>query len=454
MSMKRIRPRERAAIIQALRAGVVPSIGLQHIQVGRSAEIGAMLRDLEYLADEGSAIRFIIGEYGSGKTFFLNLVRLVALEKKMVVVQADLTPDKRLQATGGPARALYAELMRNMATRTKPDGGALPSVVERFVSQARQAATDAGRVVEQVIHERLAELEELVSGYDFARVIAQYWRAHEQDDAALKAAAIRWLRGEYPHRTSAKKDLDVSTIIDDANYYDYLKLFARFVSLAGYDGLVVCLDEMVNLYKLNHKVSRSRNYEQILRIVNDSLQGQSSGLGFLFGGTPEFLMDTYRGLYSYEALQTRLAENTFLQRGMVDLSGPVVRLQNLSPEDLYVLLQNIRHVFATGDEEAHLIPDEAIRAFMTHCSQRVGDAYFRTPRSSVRAFTDLLALLEQNPHVSWEELLPGVALKEDVNPDLLPLSDDAEEEGEADYAPSEQRIGPGEDDDDLASFTL
>lgn len=440
-----IRRRDRQAVLQALRAGVVPRSGLQHIQVGRSAELDALLRDVEHARDGGSSARFVIGEYGSGKTFFLNLVRLVALEKGLVTVHADLTPDKRLQASGGHARALYAELMRNLSTRTKPDGGALPALVERFISQA--AADAAGGDTEALIRERLRSLEELVSGYDFARVVAQYWRATEAGDAETRAAALRWLRGEYPNRTAAKRDLDVSTVIDDATWYDYLKLMGRFVRLAGYGGLVVVVDEMVNLYKLNHQTARSRNYEQVLRIVNDSLQGLSEGVLFLFGGTPELLMDPYRGLYSYEALQSRLVENRFATDGLVDLTGPVLRLQSLSPEDLYVLLGNVRRVFAEGDEGQLLVPDAALEAFMRHCAGRIGDAYFRTPRNTVRAFADLLAVLEQNPGASWEALLGAVELAEERNPDLEPIPDVPEDAA----VPAAE---DGEGDDDLASFQL
>ena len=457
MSNKRIRSKERSTIIKALRAGVVPGIGLQHIQVGRSREIEAMLRDLEYVKDGGSTVRFIIGEYGSGKTFFLNLLRLIALEKRMVVVTADLTPDKRLQSTGGHARALYSALVNNLSTRTKPEGGALASIVEKFISQARQDASNNGKRVEHLILDRLSMLEDYVSGFDFAKVLVQYWQAYETDNAVLKTASLRWLRGEYPNRTSAKRDLEVDSVIEDANYYDYLKLMAQFVRLAGYDGLIVCMDEMVNLYKMNHKVSRSRNYEQILSIVNDNLQGRASGVGFLFGGTPEFLMDTYRGLYSYEALQTRLAANSFVQQGMVDMSGPVIRLQNLSPEDLFILLANIRHVFASGKREAYLVPDAAIKAFMIHCSKHIGDAYFRTPRNSVRAFTDFLSVLEQNSQVSWQQLLSHVTITDDVNPDLAPLEDEDEPESAQDttpVVPADSMRGFSDSDDDLASFKL
>jgi hypothetical protein len=418
-----IRPRDRDAILQSLRAGVVPRTGQQHIQVGRAEEVKAMLADIDRIADGGAGIRFVIGEYGSGKTFFLYLVRSIAFEKRLVTAHADLNPDRRLHASGGQARSLYQELMRNVSTRAKPDGGALPSVVERFVSGALQAAKERSVGVDVVIHERLAELSEMVGGYDFAEVIAAYWKGHDTGNEALKSSAVRWLRGEFVTRTDARAALGVRSIVDDGNVYDHLKLFARFVRLAGFGGLLVCLDELVNVYKLPSSRARSANYEQILRILNDSLQGIACGLGFALGGTPEFLHDTRRGLYSYTALQSRLAENTFATTGLVDYSGPILRLANLSPEDLYVLLGKIRHVQAGGDPVKYLLPDEALQAFMQHCQKRIGEAYFRTPRTTISAFVNLLAVLEQNPRVAWQELLGGVEVKDESNPDLAPLEE-------------------------------
>lgn len=422
----KIKPKDRDAILQALRAGVVPRLGLQHIQVGRAREVEEMIRDVERIGQGGAVIRFVIGEYGAGKTFFLNLTRLIGLEKKLVVVNADLAPDRRLHASGGQARSLYAEMLRNMATRTRPEGGALASVVERFVSDAHKAAKTSGGDVEAEVHRRLAPLEELVSGYDFATVVTAYWRASEGGDDAGKAAALRWLRAEYSTRTEARQALGVRDIIDDASFYDYLKLLAKFVVIAGYDGLLVVLDEMVNLYKLTSAQARSANYEQVLRILNDALQGSAAHIGFLLGGTPEFLMDPRRGLYSYPALQSRLAENSFVRNGLIDLSGPVIRLQSLTPEDLFVLLRNLRHIHAGGDPARHAVPDEALPAFMDHCNKRIGEAYFRTPRNTVTAFINLLAVLDQNPGAHWHELLGGLTVSLD-QPDGPAPDDDGDD---------------------------
>jgi hypothetical protein len=428
-----IRSRDRDAVIQSLRAGVVPRAGQHLIQVGRAREVQTLVSDIDRLADGGSSFRLVVGEYGAGKTFFLNLVRAIAMERKLVVASADLNPDRRLHASGGQARSLYAELMRNLATRTKPDGGALPGVVEKFISTAVAESKSQGVSTEQVIRAKLEQLSELVNGYDFADVIAAYWKGFEQGNEQLKSDAIRWLRGEFATRTDARAALGVRTIVDDASVYDQLKLMGRFVRLAGYSGLLVCLDELVNLYKLANAQARNANYEQLLRMLNDSLQGTAVGLGFVLGGTPDFLMDTRRGVYSYEALQSRLAQNTFATNGLVDFSGPVVRLSSLTAEDFYVLLTKIRHVYAAGDAGKYLLPDDAIHQFMTHCANRIGDSFFRTPRTTITAFINLLAVLEQNPGVDWQSLIGSVEVAQDHG-------------GDGDLAVQE--------DDELASFKL
>jgi len=409
-----IKPRERDAIRQALGAGVVPKLGLRHLQVGRAREIEELIKDINRIADGGASVRFIIGEKGSGKTFLLNLLRLVALERKLVVVSADLKQDRRLHATDGKARSLFNELAISLATRAKPEGGALVSIVERFIDDVSRGTGGETKALEEAIQKRVMPLQDLVSGFDFATALVRYSRAYGQGDETGKSAALRWLRAEYSSRTDARAaGLGVRDIIDDARIYDYLKLLAAFVKLAGYSGLLVVLDEMVSLYNLTNAQSRTANYEQILRIVNDVLQGSAASIGFLMGGTPEFLLDTRRGLYSDRALQSRLAENRFAREGLVDLSGPVVKLDNLSPEELFVLLKNIRRVFATGDSGKLPVPDEALMRFMEYCYKRIGEAYFRTPRDTVTSFVHLLAVLEQNPSARWQDLLERV----DIVPD-------------------------------------
>lgn len=419
MTEKKIRAKERDAIIQSLKAGVTPKIGIQYIQVGRVNELKAMIQDIQRIEDGGAAFRLIIGDYGSGKTFFMSVVRAIALERKFVTLHADLSPDRRLHATGGQAKNLYSELMKNMSTRNKPDGNALTSVVEKFITQVQKEAESNDYSVEKVIHKRLTAISEMVGGYDFAKVIEIYWKASEEDNEHLKACAIKWLRAEYSTKTDARNDLGVRTIISDAFFYDALKIMSLFVRQAGYSGLLVNLDEMVNLYKLSNTQARKSNYEQILRILNDCLQGNAEYIGFLLGGTPEFLLDPYKGLYSYEALQTRLAENNFAKKAdVIDYSSPALHLACLSPEELYILLKNLRHIYASGDSTKYLVPDDSLTAFLIHCNQTIGEAYFKTPRNTIKAFLDMLTVIEQHPEISWQQLLESLKIEEEKNSDM------------------------------------
>ena len=432
-----IKPRERTAILQSLASGVVPKVGLHHVQVGRKRELEALLSDLSRIEEGGAAIRFIIGRFGSGKSFFLNLVRTVALERKFVVLQADITLDRRLHGTGA-AVALYTEMINNMATRAKPEGGAAPGIVERFVSEIYNevSANPASGPAEQIIAKRLQPLLEMTHGTNFVRVMAKYVEGFATHNDNLTNAATRWLRGEYKTRTEARQDLNVRDIIEDNHLYDVLKLWGAFLRIAGYKGIFVNVDEMVVLSeRLNNGPARVKNYEIILQILNDCLQGRVEGIGFCFAGTEEFLSDRRRGLYSYEALSTRLADNPFA-KDAVDMNQPVVRLQSLTKEELYVLLERIATVQSGGEEGKLLIKHDDIVKFLAFCEQRLGAEHFLTPRDTVKQFVGLLNVLEQNPAKTLDMLLQSESMKPVV------------------VSPDTAATGADDGDDALAKFTL
>lgn len=439
---KIIKPKEREIIIQSLRSGVVPRIGLQHIQVGRSEELKSFIRDIETVSEGGASFRVIIGRYGSGKTFFLSLTRNVALEKGLVTINADLSPIKRLYGKDGSVRALISELINSMSTRTKPDGNALTVILDRFVSATKEKAILGGKNITTAIRNVLQELYDIPTGYAFANVICKYWEAYENGDDALKDHVIKWLKAEYTNKTDAFNDLGTREIISDSHFFDTIRLYSVLVKIAGYKGLLVCLDEMVNIYKLVGN-SRRVNYEAILSILNNTLQGNVSNIGFILGGTPEFLTDERRGLYSYEALRSRLAENSFSKKmGIVDYNSTVLHLANLTKEELYVLLKNLRNVFANGKEENYLIPDEALIAYMNYCSNKIGDCYFRTPRNTIKGFLDLLSILEQYPSLNWNNVIEEIEIKQDIEPT------------EIENMLSSQSIIGQNDEDEFATFKL
>ena len=412
-----IKPKERETIIQSLKSGVVPRAGLQHIQVGRSEELKSFINDINTIAEGGTSFRFVIGEYGSGKTFFMSLIRSIALEKGLVTMHADLSPTKRLHGSDGQPRMLLSEMVGNMATRTKPDGNALQNILERFISGAKEEAAASGRDAYELISEKLNELNDYTGGYNFISVVKKYLEGYDTGNEQLMNDSLKWLRAGYTTKTDSLRDLGIREFISDASFYNTLKLYSVLVRKAGYKGLMICMDEMVNLYKIPNSVSRKANYEEILSMLNNTLQGTFSNIGFVMGGTPEFLTDNVRGLYSYEALKSRLCENSFSkQLGVTDYNSVVLRLSNLTKEELYLLLVNLRHVFAGGNEQKYLLPDEALLAFLHHCANKIGESYFRTPRTTIKSFLDLLSILEQYPDYKWTDIIESVDIQRDVEP--------------------------------------
>jgi hypothetical protein len=414
MANLKINRRESTALINSLAAGVVPRIGLEHIAVGREREIKAFLQDLENIAEGGSTFRFIIGRYGSGKSFMLQLIRNHAMEQGFVVADADLSPERRLAGTNRQGVATYRELMRNIATKTNPDGGALKLILERWISGIlTQVAKDTGMrshddgfddQVESRILEVVKDIEGLVHGFDFATVITAYWRGYRSDNDQKKDAALRWLRGEFANKTQAKSALGVRVIIDDDSWYDYIKLFAKFVFDIGYKGLIVLLDEAVHLYQITNAVSRQNNYDKLLALFNDSMQGRAEHLGILMGGTPQFLEDSRRGLYSYEALRTRLAPSRSVANGLQDTSAPVIRVETLTPENILELLQRLADVHAAHYKYKKALTAAQLQEFMGEVVNRLGAKELLTPREVVRDFISILNILQQNPQISFKEL--------------------------------------------------
>lgn len=400
-------------LLNALKSGVVPRVGLEYIAVGRRAEIEAILRDIELVGEGGATFRFIVGRYGSGKSFLLQTIRNYACARGFAVADADLSPERRFAGTKGQGLATYKELISNLSVKSKPDGGALPLILERWISGIQteiKAETGAegekfDELVERRIYSVAGNLEGMVNGFEFARAVSLYWKAYKDGDSALKSMVLKWFRGEYQTRTEAKKDLGINFIVTDESWYDFLKLFAEFLTGAGYRGLFVLIDELVNIYKIPNSVTRANNYEKLLTMFNDALQGRAKHIGFLMGGTPQCLEDRYRGIYSYEALRSRLTEGHFSSEGLRDLSGPIIRLKMLSQEEMYILVEKLRDIHAgLYHYQPRLGKDELIY-FLTVEYNRVGADSHITPREIIRDFIELLDILEQNPEVSLQEVL-------------------------------------------------
>lgn len=429
-----IMKREARTILNSLSAGVVPRTGLRHISVGRLPEVAALKSDLDHNHEGGATVRFIIGRYGSGKSFLLQLMRTYALESKFVVADVDFSPERRLFGSGDQAIATYRELMKSLSTQTRPDGNALPAIIEKWISGIQTNVITENNLehgspqfVDEVktrIVTTLNEMQELVHGFDFGNVLAAYYQGFSDNNEEMKANAIRWLRGEFSTKTEAFAALKVRSIIGSDNFYDYLKVFAVFFEKIGYTGLVVCLDEAAYLYKITNSVSRNNNYEAILSIVNDCLQGKAAHISFLIGGTPEFLEDQRRGLFSYEALRSRLAANRFLGEGLQDFTGPVIKLSSLTAEETFVLLQKIRDIHRDQAARSVEMTDQDVHTYMEETLRRMGAKEFTTPRELVREFVNLLNLLVQYPEKTWQEIVMGLPAPNEEQPHDIPPSTD------------------------------
>ncbi len=410
-----INRRESAALINSLTAGVVPRIGLRHIAVGRQGEVNAFLQDLSTIEDGGAAFRFVCGQYGSGKSFLLQTIRNNAMERYFVVMDADLSPERRLTGTNGQGLSTYRELIQHLSTRTRPEGSALESILQKWIvsmqtTTAKEENLKANdpRLIEAVsekIAEILSELSEMAYGFAFANVIDSYWKGMKNGDDALKISALRWLRGEFANKTEARRELTVDSIIDDQNWYEFLKLFALFVKKAGYKGLLVFIDEGVNLYKINHKQARDSNYEKVLTIFNDTMQGKAEYIGVFMSGTPQFIYDERRGLFSYEALRSRLADSRFAVQGFVDFTSPVIKLSQLSSEEIYLLLERLCELHGVHYSYENNLGEKELMAFLNTVLGRLGADQLLTPRELTRDFLGLLNILHQNPDTTFDALV-------------------------------------------------
>lgn len=402
-------------IINALKGGVVPRIGLPYITVGRETEINALLHDVDIIAEGGATFRFISGKYGSGKSFLLQTIRSYVMDKNFVVVDADLSPERRLQGTRGQGLATYKELIQNMSTKTKPEGGALTLILDRWISSVQSevlvesglSAEDSGlsALVQKRIFEVINSLSDMVHGFDFAKLLTIYYRSYVEGDDENKAKVVKWFRGEYVNKTEAKQELGVNIIITDDDWYEYIKIFAMFLRKAGYNGMLILIDELVNIYKIPHSITRQYNYEKILTMYNDTLQGKAQYLGIIMCGTPQCIEDTRRGVYSYEALKSRLEEGRFGREDLKDVLAPVIKLVPLTYEEMLVLIEKLADIHAGLFDYEQKLTQEDLVNFIKIEFSRIGADTKITPREVIRDFIELLNIVHQNPEVDINTLL-------------------------------------------------
>lgn len=403
---KKVPRRIAQTVLNSLKGGVVPRIGLPYVTVGRKSEIEALLRDVEIISEGGSSFRFIVGRYGSGKSFLIQTIRNYVMERGFVVCDADLSPERRLHGNRGQGLATYRELMQNLSTKTKPEGGALGLVLDRLIMNAEaETGLDPGSPeIRGAVREKIRAITDsfgdMLHGFEVGRLIAAYYDAHADGDTEKKNRILRWLRGEYAAKREAREELGVNAVITDDDWYDYLRLFAVFFRHAGYTGMMIFIDELVNIYKIPNTVARQYNYEKMLTMYNDAMQGRARYLGVIMGATPQAVEDKRRGVYSYEALRSRLAEGRFSRPGARDLLGPVIRLEPLSAEEMLVLCEKLSEMHADLYGGAPRITTQELADFIRLEYSRIGADSNITPREVIRDFIELADLAFQHPEMT------------------------------------------------------
>lgn len=436
---QRIPKRVLSGLLSSVSAGVVPRMGAPYIAIGRTEEIEALLSDLEAVNDGGGSMRFIIGKYGSGKSFLIQLVRGYSLERGFITADADLSPERRICGAKGTGIATYRELIKNLASKSSPDGGALIQIIAKWLSELQSEVASQGlepgseefiKALSARIYSVARQLESQIGGFDFATILTTYYKAYIDEDEELKSACMRWLRGEYSTKTEARNAIgkSIGGIIDDDNWYEYIKLYAVFFRKIGYRGFVVFIDECVNLYKISNRISRENNYEKLLSMFNDALQGKAEGLALIFGGTPQFLEDQRRGLFSYEALKSRLSDGQFQKAGFKNLIGPVIRLRRLSDDELFALIKRITNLHSQNYSWQPRVTNEDMMAFLRICLERAGADTMITPREIIRDYMNVLNILLQNPDTAFADVVGSgvVTLSHGKNDDDV-FIDDAED---------------------------
>jgi hypothetical protein len=423
--IENVKPKEATSIINSLIGGVVPKIGVQHITVGRSQEVNAFVKALEDVKNGHSMVKFWIGDFGSGKSFMLHLLNTVALKQKFVVANADFTPDNRLYSNDGKGVVLYAAIMDNVAIQTKPEGGALPTLMEKWIEQVISKTAQENNIllteirnekyhnlIQSNIMKTINELSD-VGGFDLGTVVMRYYEGYIKGDDQLRRNALKWLKGEYRTKTEARQDLGVREIIHDLNYYDMLKNFCKLFVSMGYSGFMINLDEAINLYKISTAAMREKNYEKILTIYNDCFQGKVANLFFNIAGTRETLENERRGLFSYNALKSRLETNKFETAEIRDFAQPVIRLLPLDHNEVFVLLKKLKAIFDLHFRCSIDFADEDIHLFMEEMFNKPGASEFLTPREVIRDFLNILNILRQNPSLDKQKLFGEIEITDE-----------------------------------------
>lgn len=422
MAIKRIPKRKAIVLLNALQGGVVPRVGLGYISVGREQEINALLRDIEVIENGGSTFRLISGNYGTGKTFLIQTIKEYLLDKGFVTCDCDLSPERCFIGTNGKNKGLatFQKLVSNISIKTCPEGGALQYILDDFISKIvmdEENNTSAASNINSKESARksfqkfLIPFRTKVHGIEFTNILLRYYDAYQSNDFDEINRCLKWLKGEYRLRSEVKNDFGSSIMITDDDWFDFLDLYVTLFKIIGFKGLFIMFDEVINLFRIINPSYRLKNYEKVLNMYNDTLQGKVKNVGIILAGTPESIYDSTKGLFSYEALKSRLYFANPLQTKINPLS-PIITLSPLTQSDLVVLLERLSVIHSEVTGYNNEISLEEILSFLQYVYGH--SEVVATTRSIIRDFLNLLNTKNDDNSLSFEDVLKNIAPSSDI----------------------------------------
>lgn len=387
------------SIINALKNGNVPPEGVGEICVGRERELEEFDKIFSKVKDGAAVTRFLNGEFGSGKSFFLKLLEERALADNFVVAKVTLSRDVPFNKF----EVVYRSIVASLRCKT---GTSLEHIIEKWTTQLRMMAlretTDPyqqERIVIDNINNDLKEVRKHAT--TFAAAIENYYKLSARGDQETAKYAMAWLSGEKNIPYTIKRQFGVKGDIDRENAFKYLEALSSFLMALKYSGLIILIDEAEHIMTLHTKKLRDTAYDYMRFIYDECSLGRFHNTLFIFAGTPEFFEDPKMGVPSYTALNERIED--VLNTEFKDLRKPIIRLDGFKKDNLMELSDRLISMHEEVYEwEAKPVRESLDGIIARHEANAELTGYI-SPRNFVKSFISVLDVVQQNPELRSEE---------------------------------------------------
>ncbi len=377
-------------IINALKNGVVPQYGIEYLCVGRDKQLQEIIRGFNLIKENSGVVKIVSGEYGSGKTFFLQRMKLEALRNNFIVSSIKINQGFRLNHL----QHLYYNIMHNLSILEESERDtSFEDIFDKWITKLQDMPSNmASAEIEKILH----ALEKYNAS--FSRAITSYIRARINNDKELSATIASWLTGEenIPYHLKAK--FDVIGKVDKINALDFLKAFIKLAKIVGYNGIVILVDELELV--MNERIDiRCKAYENIRYIIDECTIGELNHIMFVFTATNDLLSDSEKGIMSYEALYQRLGNPVDKNNSALsDMRQPILRLPKLSDEDFMKITTNMYEIYK---EVYNIKPSISIESIMNWALYMYKEVEPDMKEINLRKFVmkviEVFDIIEQHP---------------------------------------------------------